>query len=343
MKFKRYAIGIGLLIVGLVVGGFAISKALPLLRPKVVCPGDPNLSMGGTWTKGATMQIARAETASSAVGERIYVAGGMVTPWTATTDTQAYDSATDTWSEVAPMPLAVHHAGVATLNRRLYVSGGYDDMGKMVNALPDIDRAWYYDPEADTWTEIAKMPSPRAAHAMVSIDGKLYVVGGTGEGAQQVWVYDPETDAWTIKDGIMPTPREHVPAIDMDGKIYVIGGRWENISSAAVEVYDPATDTWEKKANLPTPRSALSLAVLNGLIHTAGGEELSNGCTYGLHETYDPATDTWMVLHDIPTPRHAMLSAVIDGKWYLLGGSTEAGAQTDAALSNVVDIFTPEK
>ncbi|MBZ0282793.1 MAG: hypothetical protein K8L97_18790 [Anaerolineae bacterium] len=339
---KKYTVGAVLLVVGLALGALAITRILPMITPGVVCPNNPELPVGGIWTEGANMPTARAETAATSLGERIYVAGGMVSPWVATAIHEIYDTTTNTWQSAAPMPIAINHSGVASALGRIYVTGGYDVIGKMVDAKPDIAQGWYYDPEADSWTEIAPMPSPRAAHAMVNIEDKLYVVGGTGAGALEVWVYDPAADTWEIREGLMQNAREHVPAVVLDGKIYVVGGRWQNISTAAVEVYDPATDSWTQAADVPTPRSALSVAVLDGKIHTVGGEELSNSCTYGLHEMYDPATDEWTELQNMPTPRHAMLSAVIDDKWYLIGGASEAGPRTDAALSGVVEVFTPE-
>jgi len=61
---------------------------------------------------------------------------------------------------------------------------------------------------------------------------------------------------WTQKAD-MPTPRmTHTSAV-VNGKIYVIGGvssepGWEGLSN--VEEYDPATDTWTRKADIPGAR-----------------------------------------------------------------------------------------
>jgi N-acetylneuraminic acid mutarotase len=56
----------------------------------------------------------------------------------------------------------------------------------------------------------------------------------------------------------------------VDGKIYVIGGGESPKNNTysgvkcytTLEEYDPATDTWTQKANMPTSRNDLSCCVL---------------------------------------------------------------------------------
>ena len=51
--------------------------------------------------------------------------------------------------------------------------------------------------------------------------------------------------------------------------------RWNDmiwdISGRNYEEYDPATDTWEKKADAPTTRYAHSIVTVNGRIYAIGG------------------------------------------------------------------------
>ena len=54
----------------------------------------------------------------------------------------------------------------------------------------------------------------------------------------------------------MPTQRSGFDTCIVDGKIYAIGGEiggFGNLSVSTVEMYDPKTDTWERKADMPTP------------------------------------------------------------------------------------------
>jgi len=87
------------------------------------------------------------------------------------------------------------------------------------------------------------------------------------------------------------------------GKIYIIGGQsfdgnvFPRLSS--VEMYDPITDTWLSKAQLPSPREALSTAVVNEKIYAIGGRFGST--FYNDMDEYDPVLDTW-------TPKSPMIN-----------------------------------
>ena len=64
----------------------------------------------------------------------------------------------------------------------------------------DLPTVEMYDPDTDTWTPRADMPTPRNTSACV-VDGKIYVIGGTSDKVKSfrldtVEVYDPDTDTW---------------------------------------------------------------------------------------------------------------------------------------------------
>ena len=61
-------------------------------------------------------------------------------------------------------------------------------------------------------------------------------------------------------------------------------------ASRAVEVYDPANNTWDTKASMPHPRVLFEANVVNGKIYVMGGK--TDGGQYStvtLNEVYDPA------------------------------------------------------
>ena len=107
-----------------------------------------------------------------------------------------------------------------------------------------------------------------------------------------------------------------------------------------IEEYDPNTNTWTRKHDMPTARGGLTSATLGGLIHVTGGEDLGSSNTFAEHEVYDPTTDAWATYPPLPTSRHGLASAVVGGRWYVIGGGLQAGGGTYGSLSNLVEVFT---
>jgi N-acetylneuraminic acid mutarotase len=147
--------------------------------------------------------------------------------------------------------------------------------------------------------------------------------------------YDPATDTWTRKAD-MPTARGHTCTCVVNGKIYVIGGdagpdpvHW---GMPDVEVYDPVTDTWTQKADMPTSRFWFSTGVVDGIIYVIGGKPGYGDSSPHLTtvEAYDSTTDTWTTKTDMPTRRSLSSTCVVDGKIYVIGGAMGAKAAVEA-------------
>ena len=130
-------------------------------------------------------------------------------------------------------------------------------------------------------------------------------------------------DTWTEK-GDMPTARAYLSASAVNGKIYAIGGTqgdptgWGGMPT--VEEYDPSTDTWTKKADMPTARQSLSTSVVNGKIYGIGGIR-TWAIPLSTVEEYDPATDTWTQRADMPMARFGLSASVVNGRIYAIGGT----------------------
>ncbi len=208
------------------------------------------------------------------------------------------------------------------------------------------------------WTRKEDMPTARSDFSTSVVDGKIFAIGGQvrleldefGDlTLSKVEMYDPETDTWERRTD-MPTPRSAVSTSVVDGKIFAIGGdqaekikvprgySWKTKKLTTVEMYDPATDTWTQKADMPTPRSFLSTSVMDGKIYAIGGMSNSNE-QWRLEtvEVYDPATDTWAKARDITHARSCTAISVVNGEIYAIGGRGWSGVQNepDPYLSSV--------
>jgi N-acetylneuraminic acid mutarotase len=94
---------------------------------------------------------------------------------------------------------------------------------------------------------------------------------------------------------------------------------------------------------MPTPRSGIGTAVLNGRMHVLGGEAYLNDLvgTYRTHEAFDPKTNSWQRLPPMPTPRHGLAVAEIAGKMYAVSGSNVAGGGGPHEGVNVNEVYDP--
>jgi N-acetylneuraminic acid mutarotase len=112
----------------------------------------------------------------------------------------------------------------------------------------------------------------------------------------------------------------------VDGKIHVIGGRTADTSDNTNlhDIYNPASNSWQSAAPLPTARSSGAAVYYQGLILYAGGE-CKRGETFSEAEAYDPKTNRWLTLAPLPAGRHGFGAAAVGSYAYFVGGALGCG------------------
>ncbi|HWX23147.1 MAG TPA: kelch repeat-containing protein [Candidatus Binatia bacterium] len=191
--------------------------------------------------------------------------------------------------------------------------------------------------QGGAWSTRAPVPVARAGSAAGVINGKLYVVGGTGSGAiyqsppyhrlTDLEVYDPLADAWNTKAPI-PIGIDGATAGVINGKLYVAGGQtgWELAGPpgnlANLQVYNPLTDTWTNLSPMPFGSSATCGGVINGKLYVAGGTTTDNLGMVNTLRVYDPATDTWSTKTPMPEAHEWAGAGVLNGILYVVGKNT---------------------
>ncbi len=138
---------------------------------------------------------------SVVVDNKIYLIGSTFLSYI---PTQIYNPETDAWSngKTKPTPVCRAAAGATTgelAPKRIYVFGGEVDANVVTN-LTQI-----YDPETDTWSTGAPMPTPRHALGVAVVNDLLYAIGGydvenyRNENEQYTPAdYIPEFPSWTV-------------------------------------------------------------------------------------------------------------------------------------------------
>ena len=150
-----------------------------------------------------------------------------------------FDPATGVWTALADSPRPRDHFHAEVLNGKLYVAGGRLSGGQGGTFAPLIAEVDVYDFAAGTWSQVADLPTPRAAASVASFGNELYVIGGEIE-------------------------------TDLQGNVI-------NDAVSTTEAYDPAAGTWTTKAELITERHGTQAIVSGDGIHITAGSNSKGG------------------------------------------------------------------
>lgn len=258
--------------------------------------GDNNLTRlynipTDTWSLGTPCPNIRCEVAYGELthGTKLYVVGGR----TVGTGNlmQAYDVATDSWATLAPMPTARAAAGAAVVGNALYVIGGRTgSQPRSGLALADVER---YDIDADTWTTVASLPTPRSDMAVVTKGGKIYVFGGWNHNTgviNNVDVYDPVKDTWTALTP-MPQARYVHMAARIGNQAYVFGGATAgHVVAGENQVYNIVKDSWTTDTSMPSGKEVGETGVYShgGKVYVVGGAQPAWGSSTNFAQVFMP-------------------------------------------------------
>jgi len=170
--------------------------------------------------------------------------------------------------------------------------------------------------------------------------------------------------------GRMPSMRQEVSTAAFEGKIFVMAGfDSRGLSTDIVEVYDPETGAWSRRAPLPIRTNHNAAAVAGGRLYAFAGTSkrvfvydseqdawldvapmnfmhgdtpavaVINDLIYvaggsgGIGnevEVYDPSQNAWTILAPLNVRRNHTAGGAIDGKFYVVGG--RPGMEAASAL-----------
>jgi N-acetylneuraminic acid mutarotase len=265
------------------------------------------------WSTAAPIPVGAEEIYGIAAGGKLYVFGGLAPGWKPMGMVFEYDPAVDRWTRKRDMPAFLHHVALATVNGKIYMFGGFELPGKGPAAWAPVSTTWEYDPAADSWRSMAPAPMARGAHNAVVVDNRVHVIGGAG--------LHPGS-----KETALHPARPH----------RALGTH---------EVFDPATNAWSTRTDMPTPRNHAAAGVVDGRIFVIGGRIgsvfITTASNTDIVEEYDPATDSWGRLRaPMPNPRSAVAWGVNGGRIYVVGG--EIRHRDFWATYAAVDAFDPK-
>jgi len=137
-----------------------------------------------------------------------------------------YDPVLDTWySGVTSLPTPVSFASASSWDGKLYVMGGFDAAGTVLRTVQ------IYDVAGDSWSTGTDMPAARANAYAATVNGRIYVLGGTTGNASAAWAASNLTYEYT-PGGTWSTKANYAAAnysehflLPFNDAIYNFGGR----------------------------------------------------------------------------------------------------------------------
>ncbi|KAJ1074866.1 hypothetical protein K5549_019910, partial [Capra hircus] len=183
----------------------------------------------GKWKKRSALREAAMGISVTAKGEyyRVYAAGGMGLDLRPHNHLQHYDMLKDMWVSLAHMPTPRYAATSFLRGSKIYVLGGRQSK-YAVNAFE------VFDIETRSWTKFPNIPCKRAFSSFVTLDDRLYSLGGLRQGRlyrqpkflRTMDVFDMEQGGWLKMERsfFLKKRRADFVAGSLSGRVIVAGG-----------------------------------------------------------------------------------------------------------------------
>jgi hypothetical protein len=246
-----------------------------------------------------------------------------------------------------------HSASTLPDGRVLVVGGQTPDVLPVL-----LDTLELFDPQTQSFAPggMVLPDGPRSHHTATTLqDGRVLFLGGIGASGvlSTGLTFDPATGAFQPTAPMGTVRVLHTATLLDDGRVLVVGGSQKftlthpigypdsflTPAAKSVEIYDPATNSWQLGPRVPVGLSTHSAALLgSGRVLIAGGVE-SGGTplpqTTSAAYLYDPLLN--LLLPTQPAPfavQHSQMIELDSGDALMVGGSTIDFATGNTVVSN---------
>lgn len=290
---------------------------------------------------------------------RVLIAGGFSGEGGSEPDVEFFDPETETFTTGPARPFGAASAGGVTLaDGRVFVEVGRGEPSLLYDAeggwtatatAPDVsaathlaladgrvlgigglfqgqpdDRVHVYDPEADTWTMILRLPEGRVSPAAVQLpDGRVFVVGGGFRNMRFATALFIDVEARTATPGpVMAEARGSTQVAQLlDRRVLVYG---LSVNGLNAEIWDPATNAFRLSSGAPPANVGVQMVRLcDGRVALLGGRVGGDPRADAVTWLFDPRTDRWTSHRSARMPSRQNPSATLleDGRVLIYGGS----------------------
>ncbi|KAM9706143.1 kelch domain-containing protein 8A isoform 3-T3 [Dama dama] len=268
------------------------------------------------WKRLAPLPSRRVYCSLLETGGQVYAIGGCDDNGVPMDCFEVYSPEADQWTALPPLPTARAGVAVTALGKRIMVIGGVgaSQLPLKVVEMYNIDEGKWkkrsalreaamgisvtakggrqskyavnafevFDTETRSWTKFPNIPCKRAFSSFVTLDDRLYSLGGLRQGRlyrqpkflRTMDVFDMEQGGWLKMERsfFLKKRRADFVAGSLSGRVIVAGGLGNQPTVLeTAEAFHPGKSRWEALPAMPTPRCACSSLVLRNCLLAVGG------------------------------------------------------------------------
>jgi N-acetylneuraminic acid mutarotase len=232
------------------------------------------------------------------------------------------------WRALPPLPEGRYAPFARMVGDDLFVGAGATGT-RTPRAAPLWIGNW-----VDRWQLGDSLPLPLGEVAGGVIGDRLYLVG---LGDHATLALDLASGTWTTADRhpARIAPGHHAAAEVFNGKLYLLGGfNWS--SGGAVQIFDPATDSWSLGPAMPFRTGSAASALIGGAIYLAGG--IVDDSTTRQAARLDPVSGVWTPIAPMPKARNHAAAGTDGHRFFVFGGRGPGSGDTNVVANGFDDV-----
>ena len=246
--------------------------------------------------------------------------------------------ASSPWQTGASLPFALDEARAVTLDGDVYIAGGATGFTELPDGrlvLDSSNRMLRFEPETETYAELAPMPRPLNHIGLVKHRHNLYVFGGYGRNLDQdtskaFYRYEPGRDRWSrLPD--MPVPVAAMGAGIVGDRLIVAGGARDTVPDSKTFAFNFRTQRWSRLPDMPGPREHVGATTLDGSLYVLGGR---TSRSFAIQEAgrYEADHSRWESLPALQVPTGGAAAVTSEGSVLVIGGGNDRAETVTGAV-----------
>ena len=223
--------------------------------------------------------------------------------------------------------------------KELLITGGNNDR-------PRLASAELYTVATGRWARLPDMHAGREGHQAVLLNnGKVLILGGTGDAATSVELYNPVTRQFETA-GPAPFDLSGTALPLPDGRILIAGGTRDRQPTQLAITYDPGTGRFTRVGDMTVVRYKTAAAMLpDGRAIIIGGSNNRDWRgKYSSTDVFDPATNRFSRGPELNYERFKLAHSIItlkNGDILVTGGDQHIEQWHDGHFSVVATLDQP--